>query len=955
MFRELLNVQRRVLGPEHPETLSTLGNLGCSLREQVKHAEAEQMFREQLDMRRRVLGLEHPHTLDTVRNLASLDSIRKEAKVLDGPDGAVGILASSDAPELPVAATDRRWRAAATIQACWCANRDLRRPRAARKIQASWRAIRDIRGAGADAANLRLSCQTRKKIRAIISSVRQTLDLLAAASAAVTEHSRLHGCSASDGREAWLAIRAAASRIVQDSLPFVTWCDSWTPVAESVRVLVPLKAPLSLGGRSIDGSLAPSVASVFLQSMELRAVSTVLGAAGLVPAFLLFFDLYTEWWLGLFVVATWPLAMSVAACLNRATLKQLLRMFHTVFFGVLTLVMFGTLCFLWRNHPVKIAALVLGLPNFLLSVLIDAYPEAGRPMASITFFGLNVVCVSLLQAGVVFSQMQLDDYTITIFPGRSTKATSIVSGAMIGVLTFGVKNIFFSLLKPGSLCVVKSNLQSVRLPPHALQIARTAHALVTLLGAQRNPTLKDELLLSKANSGVIVRSFWRGGRRSAVSHYPSTSGEVSSVDLLPISAGDSSDGSLPVHAAEAWAEPDRIPHVAEPQAHEQVSVIVDLDVHAASGPRVDGPNYVPCADGAVGKERASAPAASKEDILLGIAASLARESEALRRKTCFLLARSGASLHSSLAYQICSARADALLAVDEAMRVAHSTNFCVLKSDVTLCHVPSATPCVVENLETLLPWLSAFIIQHRTLRLGIDTICPLLWFAGATSAYLLCFEVHAAVWMVVMAVGTLPGILFLVLACNRKLLRGIATSFQTVLVCSHATIMIAAICALFRNQPLKLFVVLLFLPSVISSAFLDGYPEERRTFTSRIFFTLNLLGLLANQAGLAFGLWRTDELYFYLYGGWSFKASELAGGAISSLIPFAIRNLVASVSRARTLAVRQSDVVCVGLDAHALRVLQAVHAFLTEEMHRASEHRSEQLVVGLVAAAASAL
>jgi hypothetical protein len=167
--------------------------------------------------------------------------------------------------------------------------------------------------------------------------------------------------------------------------------------------------------------------------------------------------------------------------------------------------------------------------------------------------------------------------------------------------------------------------------------------------------------------------------------------------------------------------------------------------------------------------------------------------------------------------------------------------------------------------------------------------------------------------------------------------------------------MIAAICALFRNQPLKLFVVLLFLPSVISSAFLDGYPEERRTFTSRIFFTLNLLGLLANQAGLAFGLWRTDEFYFYLYGGWSFKASELAGGAISNLIPFAIRNLVASVSRARTLAVRQSDVVCVGLDAHALRVLQAVHAFLTEEMHRASEHRSEQLVVGLVAAAASAL
>ena len=34
------------------------------------------MFRELLDVRRRVLGLEHPDTLASVRNLASMDSIR---------------------------------------------------------------------------------------------------------------------------------------------------------------------------------------------------------------------------------------------------------------------------------------------------------------------------------------------------------------------------------------------------------------------------------------------------------------------------------------------------------------------------------------------------------------------------------------------------------------------------------------------------------------------------------------------------------------------------------------------------------------------------------------------------------------------------------------------------------------------------------------------------------------
>jgi hypothetical protein len=75
MTREVLDVQRRVLGPEHPGTLTTMSNLATSLRDQGKHAEAEQMFRELLDVQRRVLGLEHPVTLATVSNLASLDSI----------------------------------------------------------------------------------------------------------------------------------------------------------------------------------------------------------------------------------------------------------------------------------------------------------------------------------------------------------------------------------------------------------------------------------------------------------------------------------------------------------------------------------------------------------------------------------------------------------------------------------------------------------------------------------------------------------------------------------------------------------------------------------------------------------------------------------------------------------------------------------------------------------------
>jgi hypothetical protein len=71
MLRELLDVQRRVFGPEHPGTLTTMGNLSLSLSSQRKYAEAEQVLRGLLDVQRRVLGPEHPDALATARRLAT--------------------------------------------------------------------------------------------------------------------------------------------------------------------------------------------------------------------------------------------------------------------------------------------------------------------------------------------------------------------------------------------------------------------------------------------------------------------------------------------------------------------------------------------------------------------------------------------------------------------------------------------------------------------------------------------------------------------------------------------------------------------------------------------------------------------------------------------------------------------------------------------------------------------
>ena len=78
MEREVLAVEKRVLGAEHPHTLSTAGNLAASLSSQRKYDESEKMEREVLAVKQRVLGAEHPDTLNIAGNLAaSLSRQRK--------------------------------------------------------------------------------------------------------------------------------------------------------------------------------------------------------------------------------------------------------------------------------------------------------------------------------------------------------------------------------------------------------------------------------------------------------------------------------------------------------------------------------------------------------------------------------------------------------------------------------------------------------------------------------------------------------------------------------------------------------------------------------------------------------------------------------------------------------------------------------------------------------------
>jgi hypothetical protein len=63
----VLDVRSRVLGDEHPDTMTSASNLASLLSDQGKYTDAERINREVLGAKRRVLGEEHPNAKGSTR------------------------------------------------------------------------------------------------------------------------------------------------------------------------------------------------------------------------------------------------------------------------------------------------------------------------------------------------------------------------------------------------------------------------------------------------------------------------------------------------------------------------------------------------------------------------------------------------------------------------------------------------------------------------------------------------------------------------------------------------------------------------------------------------------------------------------------------------------------------------------------------------------------------------
>ena len=146
----MLAIRRRVLGPEHPDTLTSMNNLAETLRAQGDLAGARKLQEETLAICRRVLGPEHPDTLTSMNNLAmtlraqgDLAGARKlQEETLAHPPpgagaGAPGYAQLDEQPGDDAAARRAIWRGRASCRkrrspsaaGCWGRSTRIRSPR----------------------------------------------------------------------------------------------------------------------------------------------------------------------------------------------------------------------------------------------------------------------------------------------------------------------------------------------------------------------------------------------------------------------------------------------------------------------------------------------------------------------------------------------------------------------------------------------------------------------------------------------------------------------------------------------------------------------------------------------------------------------------------------------------------------------------------------------------------
>jgi hypothetical protein len=227
----------------------------------------------------------------------------------------------------------------------------------------------------------------------------------------------------------------------------------------------------------------PPICRAFTRSPRpVKIGLNLLGVVGSTFGLLVFFDRFerdsVQEWLACAATALMlPPVVGMAASLNAKTVRGLLKEFETLYVLTLGLCAFGLACMFFRERPAKILCLILGAPNVAITSFGDAVHECDRVVSSRVWFSLVVANLLVFLAMYVLQLADLKDYTFHVLSFPVAATTLFCTVASTGI-TFAAKNIGLSVLRPGSLVTLVSDICCVLLDSETLALLKAAYSLL---------------------------------------------------------------------------------------------------------------------------------------------------------------------------------------------------------------------------------------------------------------------------------------------------------------------------------------------------------------------------------------------------------------------------------------------------------------------------------------------
>ena len=84
LYRQAMEIQKRILGENHPDYATSLNGLAALYEPQGDYAQAEPLYRQALEIRKKALGENHPDYATSLNNLAS--AVHRNKATTRGPN-----------------------------------------------------------------------------------------------------------------------------------------------------------------------------------------------------------------------------------------------------------------------------------------------------------------------------------------------------------------------------------------------------------------------------------------------------------------------------------------------------------------------------------------------------------------------------------------------------------------------------------------------------------------------------------------------------------------------------------------------------------------------------------------------------------------------------------------------------------------------------------------------------